>query len=235
MNNIDDPNITLDKESHTYHLSTHPEINFESVTTIIDRYFEPFDEVLVATNLCNSNDKYMGMEPDQLISVWHDARDHGSKVHEEIELFLKDEIQPSELKAKTALEWLDKYCMKSDIEIFTEVIIYSVELQIAGTIDILAYDKTAGAYEIIDWKTSKKINTVSYRGKMGIHPITSNIMDCNFTHYAMQMSFYRFILEKNYDLMIRNQMIAHLTDEKCTGYITPYFHEQINALTAKIN
>ena len=106
------------------------------------------------------------MRPEQLIQEWQTASNHGSKVHKEIELSIKENIEPSEPKATSALKWLDKYCMKSDIDVFTEVIVYSTELQIAGTVDILAYDKTADVYEIIDWKTSKKIKTRSFKNKM---------------------------------------------------------------------
>ena len=235
MRPITDNRISLIKESHKYVLKGHPELEFSSVTTEVEKYFEPFDEVAIATNLCSTHHNYIGMDPGDLISKWHAARDHGSKVHDEIELFLKEGVEPSEPKARTALQWLKKYCMKSDIEIIPEVIVYSTELRIAGTLDILAYDKKEDVYEIIDWKTSKKIEIVSYGGKMGIHHITADLMDCNHNHYAMQLSFYRYLLEEFYGIKVRNQMIAHLQNEVCTSYITPYYNEHISAITAALN
>jgi|TARA_B100000508_G_scaffold12371_1_gene8619 ATP-dependent exoDNAse (exonuclease V) beta subunit len=234
LNNFLDNKIELIKDTHTYRLLADPEIEFTSVTTLIHTLFEPFDEVAIADNLCATNPKYMGMEPNELISKWHAARDHGSKVHEEIELALKKGIAPSEPKAKIALQWLDNYAMKSNIEIFSEVILYSTDLKIAGTIDILAYDKVHDHYEIIDWKTSKKINIVSYGSKMGIHPTTANIMDCNHNHYAMQLSLYRYLLESYYGAKVHIQMIGHLKDDKCTSYITPYFYEQISSIAPQL-
>ena len=235
MRPIIDNRISLIKETHQYVLEDQPELTFSSVTTVIEKYFEPFDEVAIATHLCSTHHKYIGMDPADLISKWHAARDHGSKVHDEIELCLKEGIEPSEQKAITALQWLKKYCMKSDIEIIPEIIIYSTDLQIAGTVDILAYDKKEDVYEIIDWKTSKKIKMQSYGGKMGIHPITADLMDCNHNHYAMQLSFYRYLLEKYYNITVRSQMIAHLQDETCTSFITPYYNKHISATIAALN
>jgi ATP-dependent exoDNAse (exonuclease V) beta subunit len=233
-NTINDENISLMKDSHQYVLATQPEMEFSSVTTIIGSYFEPFDEVAIATNLCSTHHKYIGIDPKDLIAKWHSVRDHGSKVHDEIETYLKDGIEPAEPKADAALHWLEKYCMKSDIEIFPEVIVYSTELQVAGTIDVLAYDRKNDYYEIIDWKTGKKIEKESFGGKMGIHPITSHLMDCKYNHYAMQLSFYRFLLEEFYDLKVHDQMIAHLGETNCTSYLTPYYNNEISAIVTEL-
>jgi len=234
MNHITDNKISLIEETHQYILETVPELNFQSVTTVVGSLFEPFDAIKIAKNLCDTHPKYKNMKPEQLIHEWQAASDHGSKVHKEIELSIKENREPSEPKAASALKWLDKYCMKSDIDILTEVIVYSAELEIAGTIDILAHDKAADVYEIIDWKTSKKIKTRSFNNKMGNHPVTSNIMDCNFNHYALQLSMYRYLLENYYGVKIRNQLIGHLKDNQCTGHITPYYSKQISDILSDL-
>ena len=84
MRPIIDNRISLIKETHQYVLEDQPELIFSSVTTVIEKYFEPFDELAIATNLCSTHHKYIGMDPADLISKWHAARDHGSKVHDEI-------------------------------------------------------------------------------------------------------------------------------------------------------
>ena len=48
------------------------------------------------------------------------------------------------------------------------MIVYSKEIAIAGTIDVLMMDKKSGDYVLIDWKTSKKIDKTSFNGKKGI-------------------------------------------------------------------
>ena len=40
MNKLFDNNISLDKENHIYKLKSNPNVNFTSVTTFIDKFFE---------------------------------------------------------------------------------------------------------------------------------------------------------------------------------------------------
>ena len=71
-------------------------------------------------------------------------------VHDEIENWIKNRAEPKDLKSINGKNWLQKYQTKSGIEFLSEVIIYSKELKIAGTIDILAKDNNTGEYIIID-------------------------------------------------------------------------------------
>ena len=62
---------------------------------------------------------------------------------------------------------------------------------------------------------------------MGTHSSTRHVMDCNFYHYSLQLSLYRYILEEFYGLKIRNQLIAHLKDDTVNAIITPYMRDEI--------
>jgi len=227
MRNIIDENITLEEPGHKYVLKTDPSIDFYSVTQVIGNYFEPFDKQAIAEKLVSTNPKYMDTTAEALIAKWDAARDHGIKVHSEIELCLNQIIMPDEGRVRDAIEWMEKYRMKSEIDIYAEIKVYSKELKIAGSIDVLAHDRRTDMYEIIDWKTSKSIDTTSFNGKMGTHPITSHLMDCKFVHYSMQLSFYRYLLEQYYGIIINNQLIAHLDGEKCNGYIGRYYKKEV--------
>ena len=230
MNNIRNRNIALIEETHEYTLSTQPNHIFTSVTTFIEQFFEGFDAPRVAKKLINNYTKYAGRTVESLIADWDAAADHGTKVHHEIEQWIKDGVDPIDIKAINGKDWLQHYKLKSDIDILSEVIVYSTELSIAGTVDILAKDNSTGLYEIIDWKTSKKIEMVSYGKKMGTHEITKNIMDCNFYHYSLQLSLYRYILETYYGLKIHNQLIAQLHDDGVNAHVAPYMKDEIIAM-----
>ena len=133
------------------------------------------------------------------------------------------------------MNWLKSYMMKSDYEFFPEKIVFSKELEIAGTIDILALDKKTNKYDLIDWKTSKKIEMNSYGGKVGTKIATSNIPDCNYYHYTLQLSLYRYLLERYYGLKIRTMIIAHLKEDYARAIIVPYMINEIrDMLTSKI-
>ena len=230
MNKLSDTNINLEEKTHEYTLLDRTDVSFTSVTTFIEEFFEGFDALKIAEKLINNYPKYAGRTVESLIADWDAAADHGTKVHHEIEQWIKDGIDPIDIKAINGKDWLNDYKLKSDIDILSEVIVYSTELSIAGTVDILAKDNSTGLYEIIDWKTSKKIEMVSYGQKMGTHEITKNIMDCNFYHYSLQLSLYRYILETYYGLKIHNQLIAQLHDDGVNAHVAPYMKDEIIAM-----
>ena len=82
----------------------------------------------------------------------------------------------------------------------------------------------------MDWKTSKRIDTKSYRNKMGIHSATSDVEDTKFNHYALQLSLYRYLLEKYYGLKVYEHIIVHLKDMECIGLHTPYMEDTIQQM-----
>ena len=188
----------------------------------------PFNKDSVASKLINTHPKYFGMTKDELIKQWDQRRDHGSKIHKEIEDFLKSGKIVTEQKSLDAINWLEKNSIEKELQ--SEAIIFSKELNIAGSIDILMHDKKNNSYVILDWKTSKSIPKVSFNGKMGIHPVTSHLMDCKFVHYSMQLSFYRYILEEYYDLQIQNQIIIQLQSDRANKYELPYMKNNIKEM-----
>ncbi len=236
MNNISDNNIFLEKENHIYQLNDEPDFKFQSVTTFVGSFFEEFDAPRVASKLTSTHPKYTHMTVDELLSVWKKKADYGTFVHEEIENYINDKTSPTDDRSNRAVKWLNGYKMQSNYKLFSEKIIYSKELNLAGTIDLLMYDESSNAYNIIDWKTSAKIETSAYRHKTGNNDITRNLEDCNFNHYSLQLSLYRYILENYYGLKISNQMIVHITDTDCRGYMTPYLLNHIKLMAqSRIN
>tara|TARA_B100001029_G_C15020085_1_gene429941 strand:- start:23 stop:742 length:720 start_codon:yes stop_codon:yes gene_type:complete len=230
MNNILDNNIFLEKENHIYKLNDDPDFEFKSVTTFVGGFFEEFDAPLVASKLTSTHPKYKHMTIDELLLVWKKKADYGTFVHEEIENYINDKTPPTDDRSSRAVKWLNGYKMQSNYKLLSEKIIYSKELNLAGTIDLLMYDESSNAYNIIDWKTSAKIETSAYRHKTGNNDITRNLEDCNFNHYSLQLSLYRYILETYYGVKISNQMIVHITDTDCRGYMTPYLLNHIKLM-----
>ena len=105
-----------------------------------------------------------------------------------------------------------KYSGKTLNEILKEVIVYSKELGIAGTIDLLVYNSEQNMYHLVDWKTNKRIDKNSFRNKKGILSSSQHLDDCNFVNYSLQLSFYRYILERYYGLEVGSQTLFHLKE-----------------------
>ncbi len=227
MNKLFDNNITLDRDTHTYNLASNPNINFISATTFISQFFEKFDAEAIAKRLVSKSPKYMGMTVNEVLQLWRDAADHGTIVHEELENYILNKSPITEPKAIHGIEWLKKFLKKSKFKIYPEVIIYSEELKISGTVDLLLYDQQNDNYIIMDWKTSKSIGTKSYGNKKGILPASKDIQDTKFNHYALQLSLYRYLLEKYYGLNVNEHLIIHLKDEECTGIHAHYMENHI--------
>ncbi len=166
---------------------------------------------------------------------WQVAREYGTEVHLEIENWIKDGTDPKDIKSIVAAKWIGAYISKPNIETFPEVIVYSKELGIAGTIDILMMDKKSGEYVLIDWKTSKRIDKSSFNGKKGIKKESCTIDDCKYNHYALQLSLYRYILEKYYGIQVARQLVAQLKDDRVETYSMPYMKNEIITMLDSFN
>ncbi len=232
MNKISDNNITLIEETHKYILASNPSLQFTSATTFIKYFFNPFDSIGIANNLTSSHPKYINMTPQELVKQWDKKAENGTIVHSEIEQFIKYKKPPTTEKAKLAIEWMNKN-ISDRYNILSEVIVYAEELEIAGTIDILLHDKEKDTYQILDWKTSERISTFSFKSKMGTHQTTSQLMDCNYIHYSLQLSLYQYILEKYYGLKITKRAIIHIADAEVITHESKYYKNEIeNMFTA---
>ena len=227
MNKLFTKNIKLQREEHKYILNTNPDLEFTSVTTFIGQFFEEFNAKKIATKLVASNRNYMGMTVEEVLATWKDAAEHGTKVHEELENYILNKDTLTEPKSIQGMNWLNKYKMKSSFDVYPEVIIYSEELKLSGTIDLLLFDKINNKYIIMDWKTSKKIDTKSYKNKRGTKPASANIEDTKFNHYALQLSLYRYLLEEYYGIEVTQHLIIHLKDNECLGLHVPYMKENV--------
>ena len=228
MNKLFDDKISLDRNNHIYTLTSNPKIDFISVTTFIEQFFEKFDDIGIANKLIQSQrKKYRDKTVDDILAIWRESADHGTKVHEELENYITKKAPITEKKTAYGLKWLKNFISNGNFEIYPEVIIYSEKLKLCGTIDLLIKNKMNNKFIIMDWKTSKLINKKSYNNKMGIHPVSENIEDSKFNHYSLQLSLYRFLLEKFYGLEIYAQSILHLKENECKEEITPYMKNDI--------
>jgi len=225
LNQIIDSEIELIEPGHRYILKSDPEFKFTSCTAFIDYFFKPFDKIAIANKLTATHPNYKGMSPETLIAQWDQVAVSGTNIHKEIEDYIKNNSAPELHKSKSAIEMIKKIDLCA-FEIQPEVRVYSKEIGLAGSIDLLIYDKRTKQYHIRDWKTNKKIEMKSYGNKVGTHSATSDIMDCNYYHYSLQLSLYRFILENYYGLKIASTSICHLTEDKLVPIKCDY-HEEV--------
>ncbi len=231
MNKLFNNNISLDKENHIYKLKSNPNINFTSVTTFIDKFFEKFDAQAIAEKLSSSHPKYMDKSTNEILLDWKKSADYGTKVHEEIENFILNTTPVREKMSIHGLRWLKSFISNGKFAVYPEVIIYSEELKLSGTIDLLIKNLETNKYIIMDWKTSRKIGKKAFYNKKGIHPASKNIDDTKFNHYSLQLSLYRFLLENYYEINIEGHAILHLKENECLRLNTKYMYNDVFNMT----
>ena len=96
-------------------------------------------------------------------------------------------------------------------------------------------DKKSGEYVLIDWKTSIRIDKSSFNGKKGIKKESCMIDDSKYNHYALQLSLYRYILEKYYGIQVARQLVAQLKDDRVETYSMPYMKNEIITMLDSFN
>ena len=202
--------VYLRKDDHVYILEDGTELT-KSVTDIVDSQFPYFDKWLIAKSLTKRVPKYQHLTPEELVDEWNEARDHGSLVHEELDLYIKEEAEPFEDKSIAGRDWFDEYISKYGNEVFSEIIVYSKDYKIAGMVDLLVFNSKTKKCTIFDWKTSKKIDRSN--SKKAITAECYGLKNCRFDQYSLQLSFYSYLLEKSHGIKVNDQYIVHLMED----------------------
>ena len=123
--------------------------------------------------------------------------------------------------------------------IYPEYLIYydnpKIDLHIAGQIDLLV--KNGNSICICDWKTNKKIdlkgfyNNSTKSSEKLKYPLT-NLDNCNFNVYQLQLSTYAWMLQKlNPEFIIDKLMICHFDhDGNQTIYNVNYLKDDVEKM-----
>ena len=215
--------VSFDPVTHSYFLKYK---KLTSVTTLINKFKNEFDSDYWSKEIARRENTTQEI----ILKKWKDkafkSTEIGTAIHKIFEDYtnvnysitngklefdcnkLKAEfIADFNLKKEVALKFInDFFITKRLIPIETEFIVYNDFL--AGQLDMICKDQENNFY-IIDFKTNEKINTYSYGKKM--KDIFSDIDDCSYYHYCLQLSIYKILL-KEYD--IKKIFLIHITSEK---------------------
>lgn len=233
-----DKNITFNLTNHRYLINN--EEGYTSTTTWVHNNFEPFNSDEVIDKMMKSSNwsksKYFGKSKDEIAQEWvnngKESSNYGVDLHYHIELFMNQETgkdKPTNFdlletyyntksnifdafQANCPIEWgffIDFIRNNPDLVPYrSEWMVYHENIKICGTIDMV-YENDDGSLTIYDWKRCKSINKYSY-GKNSINPKMSNIPDCNYYHYLLQLNIYKFILETKYGKQVKSCYLVKL-------------------------
>src|SRR5580692_1217064 len=219
--------VTFKDQGHIY--ESIPALSWTSVTTLIESLAPEFDaRNQAAISSRNPKSKWFGIPPKKIVQIWDDenkrSTDIGTLYHSKMERLA---IEKGEKVHRGKLIKVFPSIVENSIKIardqkledgiYLEHLIYNEKLKVAGQSDLVF---VAGGYvDIEDYKTNKEITENSYgfeygRPQMLLAPV-DHIMDCNYWHYALQLSIYmKLILLRNKALKPGQLTLNHVTFER---------------------
>ena len=117
-----------------------------------------------------------------------------------------------------------------------EVIVFSAELGLAGTVDLLLRSPRTGSIVILDWKQNEAITTANLWQK-GLPPI-EHMEDCDDTRYGLQLNLYEKILEKegyffDGEPARFDRALVHVTEDGYRVFRMPSLRKEIDDMVAQ--
>ena len=221
--------IVFNADDHSYKSIDDENIKWISVTTLVSHFKKPFDAKKIAAKVTkNKNSKWFGIDPVIIQQIWDNEADRsivlGSWYHNQREADLcalasmeREGVTVPVFKPNEVKEGV-KVAPSQKLEpgVYPEHMVYLRSAGICGQSDLV--EVVNGKVNIIDYKTNKEIKKESFVNYEGISdkmasPVDS-LDDCNFYHYALQLSIYMYIILKhNPKLKPGRIFIHHITFE----------------------
>ena len=244
---VRDACISFDEGPHIYTING--ESNYDSVTTFIGEHFEKFDADKIIDRMMKGKNwtqsKYYGKTKDEIKELWKNngsqSADLGTELHKDIEYFYNHcEVNNKSIEYKYFL----KFNQANDhlTPYRTEWMIWDKTHRLAGSIDMI-YELN-GELVMFDWKRTKELEKYSKYNKSSKTECISHIPDTKFWKYALQQNIYKYILESNYDVKIKemNLLVLHPTNNSYLTFKLPnlqkevsdLFNERLNNMKANI-
>ena len=218
-----DNNITFEEEGHKYTING--ETNYTSVTTWLKKFFYPFNDELIITNMMKSpkwpDSKYFGMTKDEIKKQWRDNGNEAAKMGTAMHKMFEDHYNGLYVDGSNAgveYEYFTNFINDHPtLKPFrSEWTVYDEDLRLSGSIDMLFINED-GTLSIYDWKRCKSMDkTVSFN-KYAKPPIR-HIPDTNFWHYSIQLNAYKMIIERKYGYKIKDMFLVCIHPELDTNY-----------------
>ena len=201
-----------------------------STTKLISQYEQEFDSDTISQQVADKR----GISQQEVLKEWRIENLHstikGSFIHE----FAQSLWESKEYKFdySNVPKEIDLDRLKSDIEklipqafnfyndykdmyelIGCEIYLGDEEFDECGATDQIMLNKYTGGTAIIDYKTNKEIKRESYRHKKMLVPL-HKFDDCNYIHYSIQLSDYKYKFEKNTGFKVAETFIIYFDINK---------------------
>ena len=230
-----DSHIKFDEGPHVYHIDG--DSNFTSVTRWNHSHFKKFDaDGIISKMMMGKNwkkNKYYGMSKEEIKNLWNEngrkASSSGTKMHYDIECFYNNmDVENQSTEYDYFLRFHKQHI---ELEPFrTEWMIYDEDLKLAGSIDMIFKNKD-GTLSIYDWKRSKEIKKEN-KWDSATTECIDHLPDSNYWHYTLQLNTYKAILERKYDVKVKDLYLVclHPNNENYQKIKVPILKKEIKDL-----
>lgn len=217
-------------QNHKY-ISSDPNENIDwiSVTSLVSMFKPAFDGPAQAVKSAkNKKSKWYGKSVDQILDAWDAekkrATDLGTWYHDQREKDLASHLTiDRDGKAIPIINpiYLDGKKIAPDQKltegIYPEHFVYLKSAGVCGQSDRVEVIKNK--VHIIDYKTNKEIKLEGFKNWEGVTAkmlgSCSHLDDCNFNHYALQLSIYMYmIIKHNHNLEPGDMYLHHIIFEE---------------------
>lgn len=170
---------------------------------------------------------------NEVLNEWKEkkdkALDKGTAFHKAKEEEVNGKVTCEETGLKVILFKDRKDLHELTDGVYTELVIWNEENELAGGADKVV--KEGEWIDVDDYKTSKVIEENSFKhyetGYRMMKKPVQNLMDCNLSHYSLQLSIYGWMLEQK-GFKVRRLRIYHSITDK---YIeVPYLKKEVEAI-----
>ncbi len=185
----------------------------------------------------------------QILQEWKDTNkastDRGTAIHAKMENSMYELATNVSLKkygigGKFDVSTKYESFLNTESGIFPEYLIYNDELGLAGQIDLLV--KSRNDIQVLDYKSNRSIDLHSYYNpktrshQMMQYPLNT-VEDCNYFHYALQLSTYAYMLQKwNPDFNVTMLKLVHFPHEGGEVYYdVPYLKDEVERMIKHYN
>jgi hypothetical protein len=216
--------IKFNADNHSYSSIDGEAINWISVTTLVSHFKKPFDAKKVAEKVSKSKkSKWSGVDPNTIQQIWNNESDRsimlGTWYHNQRETDLcslasleREGVTVPVFKPSEVTQGV-KIAPSQKLEpgVYPEHMVYLRSVGICGQSDLV--EVVNGKVNIIDYKTNKEIKKESYTNWEGqsekMLPPVDSLDDCNFYHYALQLSIYMYIILKHNPKLKPGRIFIH--------------------------
>jgi len=207
--------LIFEPENHKY-VSADSSDNtlWVSVTTLVSFFKQPFDAKKISERSSkkkSTTNKWYGMDPVEIQNVWKAeskrATDLGTWYHNQREADLTScetierhgTVLPVVKPITNDKGYKIAPSQKLIPGIYPELLVFLRSVGICGQSDLV--EIVNDSIFITDYKTNKEIKTQSFVNWEGVKqkmkaPL-SHLDDCNYYHYALQLSIYMYIIQKH--------------------------------------